>query len=217
MSAAPADVPLPAWWTPLRQRVAALRATDFPAPPPPPGVGRPGAVLILLGEQTGTGPDVTVIERAATLRNHAGQCAFPGGGTEPGDDGPAGTALRESAEEIDLRPATVRVVATLPPLWLSVSDFVVTPVLAAWRQPHPVRAVDAGEVARVARLPLAELADPAHRFRVRHSSGYIGPAFLVRDMLIWGFTGGLLDRLLELGGWARPWDAGRVRRLPADA
>jgi hypothetical protein len=37
----------------------------------------------------------------------------------------------------------------------------------------------------------------------------------VRGWFVWGFTAGLLDRLLELGGWARPWDL-RVRRpVPA--
>jgi hypothetical protein len=25
-------------------------------------------------------------------------------------------------------------------------------------------------------------------------------------MLIWGFTGLLVDRLLALGGWEKPWD-----------
>lgn len=203
---------LPAWWTPLRGWAATVRASDFPAPPPA-AAGRPGAVLILLGEQEATGPDVVIIERAATLRNHAGQCAFPGGGTEPDDAGPAGTALREAAEEIGLRPGTVEVVATLPPLWLNVSSFLVTPVLAWWREPHPVTALDPGEVARVERLPLAELADPAHRFRVRHRSGYVGPAFRTRSMLIWGFTGAIVDLLLRFGGWSVPWDADRVEPL----
>jgi 8-oxo-dGTP pyrophosphatase MutT (NUDIX family) len=204
---------LPAWWTPLRDRVLSVRASDFPTPPPPASAGRPGAVLILLGQQEATGPDVVIIERAAMLRNHAGQCAFPGGGTEPGDAGPSGTALREAAEEIGLRPDTVEVVATLPELWLSVSSFLVTPVLAWWREPHPVTALDPGEVARVERLPIAELADPAHRFRVRHPSGYVGPAFRTRSMLIWGFTGAIVDLLLEFGGWTRPWDRDRVEPL----
>jgi 8-oxo-dGTP pyrophosphatase MutT (NUDIX family) len=204
---------LPAWWGPLRERALAVRAGDLPEPRAPVGAGRPGAVLILFGQQEATGPDVVIIERAATLRNHAGQCAFPGGGTEAGDDGPAGTALREAAEEIGLRPATVEVVATLPELWLNVSSYLVTPVLAWWREPHPVSALDPGEVARVERLPVAELADPAHRFQVRHASGYVGPAFRTRSMLIWGFTGAIVDLLLEFGGWAVPWDRDRVEPL----
>jgi hypothetical protein len=36
-------------------------------------------------------------------------------------------------------------------------------------------------------------------------------------MLIWGFTGLLVDRLLALGGWERPWDTAIVRELPDGA
>ena len=67
------------------------------------------------------------------------------------------------------------------------------------------------------RVPLAELLDPANRLRVRHPSGYVGAAFGVGGLLVWGFTAGLLDRLLRLAGWEQPWDRGRVEDLPADA
>ena len=67
----------------------------------------------------------------------------------------------------------------------------------------------------MARVPLAELADPANRFRVRHpASGYVGPAFDVADMVVWGFTAGLLDAILEAAGLARPWDTADVRPVP---
>ena len=69
----------------------------------------------------------------------------------------------------------------------------------------------------MARVPLAELADPANRFRVAHPSGYIGPAFGVADMVVWGFTAGLLDAILEAAGLARWWNRGDVRPLPASA
>jgi hypothetical protein len=42
--------------------------------------------------------------------------------------------------------------------------------------------------------------------RARHPSGYVGPAFDVNGLVVWGFTAGLLDRLLALSGWQRPWD-----------
>ena len=109
---------------------------------PPQDGGRPSAVLILIGDSPGTGPDLLVIERASTLRDHAGQPAFPGGARDPGDDWPAGTALREANEEVGLDPDTVEVIATLPELWLPVSNFVVTPVVAWWREPHEVGVVD---------------------------------------------------------------------------
>ena len=74
--------------------------------------------------------------------------------------------------------------------------------------------VDPAEVARVVRVPLAELLDPAHRFTVTHPSGYVGPAFDVDGLFVWGFTAGLLARVLALAGLERPWDTGDRRPLP---
>ncbi|MEN3304673.1 MAG: hypothetical protein V7603_875 [Micromonosporaceae bacterium] len=196
---------LPGWWSPLLERIAGARTSDFSRLPTPADGGRPSAVLILLGEAAPGEPDVVVLERAADMRHHAGQPAFPGGAADPGDPDPAATALREAHEEIGLDRASVAVLATLPPLWIPVSRFVVTPVLAWWRVPHPVWPRDRAEVARVERIPVAELTDPANRIRLRHPSGFIGTAFRVRQMLIWGFTAGVLDTLLTMAGWARPW------------
>ena len=80
----------------------------------------------------------------------------------------------------------------------------------------PVAVAADGEVTAAVRVPLAELADPANRLRVRHPSGSAGPAFRVRGMLIWGFTALLVDRLLALGGWERPWDTRAYEDLPPD-
>jgi 8-oxo-dGTP pyrophosphatase MutT (NUDIX family) len=181
--------------------------------PPPSATARRSAVLILFGEGAG-GPDVLLIEKSPHLRSHAGQPAFPGGGVDPGDDYPVGTALREAEEEAGIDPDGVRVLITLPELYLPPSDRLVVPVVAWWDDPRDVTVGDPREVARVARVPLAELTDPAHRFRIRHPSGYVGPAFGVADMVVWGFTAGLLDAILETTGLARPWDAGDVRPLP---
>jgi 8-oxo-dGTP pyrophosphatase MutT (NUDIX family) len=173
---------------------------------------RRSAVLILFGEGPG-GPDVLLIEKSAHLRSHAGQPAFPGGGADPGEDYPVGTALREAHEEAGVDPAGVRVLATLPALFLGPSDNLVVPVVGWWDDPREVTTGDPREVARVARVPLAELVDPAHRFRVRHPAGYVGPAFGVAGMVVWGFTAGLLDAVLQAAGLDRPWDAGDVRPL----
>jgi 8-oxo-dGTP pyrophosphatase MutT (NUDIX family) len=162
------------------------------------------------------GADVLLIERAHDMRSHAGQVAFPGGAVDPDDDGVVGAALREAAEETGLEPSGVDVFGTLPALFLPVSDFVVTPVLAWWREPTPVGVVDPAEVASVHRVLLTDLLDPANRLQVSHPSGYVGAAFEVGDLLVWGFTAGLLDRLLRLAGWEQPWDRSRVQELPAD-
>ena len=203
---------VPDWLAPLAAALPDITVEQLTRWAPPDEGGRPSAVLVLFG-QGADGPDVLLIERAHTMRSHAGQPAFPGGAQDPGDDGPVGAALREAAEEVGLDPASVEVLGTLPGLWLPPSGFVVHPVVAFWQAPHEVWAVDAAEVAAVVRAPIAELVDPANRLRVTHPSGWVGPAFNVGDLLVWGFTAALLDRLLHLGGWELPWDTGRVQPL----
>jgi 8-oxo-dGTP pyrophosphatase MutT (NUDIX family) len=188
---------------PLRHRMPLVTAT-----------ARRSAVLILFGEGA-EGPDVLLIEKSPHLTRHAGQPAFPGGGVDPGDDYPVGTALREAQEEAGVEPAGVRVLATLPELFLDRSDNLVVPVVGWWEKPVDLLIGDTREVARVARVPLAELTDPANRFRTRHpASGWIGPAFDVAGMTVWGFTAGLLDAILEAAGLTRPWNRDDIRPVP---
>jgi 8-oxo-dGTP pyrophosphatase MutT (NUDIX family) len=168
---------------------------------------------MLFGEGP-AGPDLLLIERAHSLRDHAGQPAFPGGSLDPEDRDAVDAALREAEEEVGLARDSVAVLGNLPAVFIPVTGFVVTPVLGWWHSPSPVAPVDRGEVAAVVRVPIADLSDPAHRIRVRHPSGWIGPAFTVHGLLVWGFTAGLIDTLLRLGGWERPWDPGTVRELP---
>jgi 8-oxo-dGTP pyrophosphatase MutT (NUDIX family) len=207
---------VPEWLRPLVDAARSVAPEALSRFLPPAQGGRDSAVLMLFGEGP-AGPDVLLIERSSQMRSHAGQPAFPGGAVDPTDDGPVAAALREAAEETGLDPAGVEVVATLPALWLPPSGFVVYPVLGWWAVPSAVGAVDPQEVAAVVRVPVRDLVDPAKRFRVRHPSGWLGPAFAVGDLMVWGFTAGLLDRLLALGGFERPWDTTRERDLPADA
>lgn len=207
----PADVP--GWLTPLvaaAQDMEAGELTRIPAPDD--DIGRPASVLMLLGERDGPGsaPDVLLLRRADGLSSHPGQVSFPGGSLDLADAGPVEAAVREATEEVGLDPTGVRPVAIYPRLFLPPSQFLVTPVLAHWVRPSPVAPVDLGETAAVARVPLAYLADPANRIHVRHPSGYLGAGFLVPDMLVWGFTAGLLAVLLALGGWEQPWDEERI-------
>ncbi|HEX3787575.1 MAG TPA: CoA pyrophosphatase [Pseudonocardiaceae bacterium] len=206
---------VPDWLASLVTATASLDPTAFRRAVGPPRTGaRLAAVLMLFGDGTAeTGPDLLLLRRADTLGKHAGQVAFPGGSADPDDDGPVGTALREAVEEVGLRPDGVRPLALLPRLYVPVSGFDVTPVLAHWQQPSPVRAVDPGETAAVARVPISLLTDPAHRLVVRHPSGVNSPAYLVPGMLVWGFTAALVTMCLQLGGWDRPWDRTDVRDI----
>lgn len=207
----------PTWVRSLEDLPSRVGADDLNVfRPPADAVLRRCGVLLLFGDGP-DGPDVLLTERSTTLRAHAGQVSFPGGAVEDVDDGPVSAAVREAVEETGLGPAGVRILGTLPAVYVPASGNLVTPVLAWWADPSPVRAVDPAEVARVARVPVAELVDPAHRFAVRHPLGFVGPGFRVRGLFVWGFTAGLLDHVLHLTGWDTPWDRSRVEELPGYA
>jgi 8-oxo-dGTP pyrophosphatase MutT (NUDIX family) len=210
------DSAVPDWLRPIVEVCATVQAGDLSRFSAPPGSApRRASVLILFGSGA-EGHTVLLLERAHDMRSHAGQVAFPGGAQDDGDIDEVAAALREAHEETGLDPAGVTVIGVLPALWLPPSNFAVTPVVGWWQAPSAVYAVDAAETASVHAVPLAELLDPANRVSVQHPSGFVGPAFLVRDLVVWGFTAGLLSRLLALAGWELPWDEEAVLELPPD-
>ena len=83
-----------------------------------------------------------------------------------------------------------------------------------WGDPVPLAPVDLGEVAAVHQVPVASLLDPAHRETWVHPGGFSGPAFLLGDLYIWGFTAYLLDGMFDLLGWTQPWDTSRTSEIP---
>jgi 8-oxo-dGTP pyrophosphatase MutT (NUDIX family) len=205
----------PAWLTRVMQHADTTQPERFSRFLPPDRGGRESAVLMLFGPDAAGAESLLLIERSHGMRSHPGQVALPGGATEPGDAGARATALREATEEVNLDPAGVEVLGVLPPLFLPPSGFVVSTVLGWWADPSPVSVGDPAEVAQVIQAPLAYLTDPAIRHTVTHPSGYLGPAFtLGDDLLLWGFTGGLVTKVLELSGLDRDWDHSRMEPLP---
>lgn len=152
-------------------------------------------VPIVLREQA---PTVLLTQRTAHLRDHAGQVSFPGGRVEPGDDSPEATALREAEEEIGLAPEVVEVIGRLPP-FLTVTGFIVTPVVGLVRPPFDLR-LDAFEVAEVFEPPLSFLLDEANH--IHHELVWRGHPHRYWSMPwqgynIWGATAGMLRALYQ--------------------
>ncbi|WP_347352960.1 CoA pyrophosphatase [Intrasporangium sp.] len=213
------DQPRPGWMQRLVTRLGMVDGDYFSRfLPPDDDTGRESAVLMLFGPppvgSAATGEHVLLIERSHTMRSHPAQIAFPGGAREPTDRDAVETALREAHEETGLDPAGVEVVSVLPSLFLPPSQFVVAPVIAWWRHPTPVGIVDEAEVHDVIEVPLQHLVDPGCRYSVRHPSGFTGPAFDIDQLVLWGFTAGLLSRTLELAGLDHAWDQQVLRPLP---
>jgi 8-oxo-dGTP pyrophosphatase MutT (NUDIX family) len=148
-------------------------------------------------------PGVILTQRTETLRNHAGQVAFPGGRADPGDVDLVATALREAEEEIGLPPRAVTVVG-LADRYRTVTGFEVTPVLGVIPPDLPLTAAEA-EVAALFEVPLSFLLDPAHHHRV--SAPWRGRTrhfyeILWNDRRIWGATAAMIVNLSRRLQWA---------------
>jgi 8-oxo-dGTP pyrophosphatase MutT (NUDIX family) len=186
------------------------------------GTKRDAAVLVLFSgppDASGGLPDdadLLVTVRASTLRHHAGQAAFPGGATDPGDEGPISTAFREAREETGIDTGRLHPLATLERMFIPPSGFHVVPVLAYSPDPGPVAVVDESETAIVARVPVRAFINPENRIMVYREANprrFAGPAFLLNEMLVWGFTGQVISAMLDVAGWAKPWNTGDVLEL----
>jgi len=91
-------------------------------------------------------------------------------------------------------------------------------VLADAADPGPVAVVDPAETAIVARVPVRAFINPENRlmvYRQQNTSRFAGPAFLLNQMLVWGFTGQVISAILDVAGWAQPWNTDDVRELDA--
>jgi 8-oxo-dGTP pyrophosphatase MutT (NUDIX family) len=208
----------PSWLDPVVRALDLIEGSDLTAfLPPEDHDARASAVLVLFGEGE-AGPDLLLTERSHTMRSHPGQVSFPGGGLDPGE-GPHEAALREAYEETGLEPAGVQILGELPELWLPPSNNVVTPVVGWWRDPSPVSVRSLEEVHAIYRVPIAELRDPVHRIRVRspRNPDWLGPGFWIgpdKDVILWGFTGGIVARLFEYVGWIADLPDAPVVDLP---
>jgi 8-oxo-dGTP pyrophosphatase MutT (NUDIX family) len=163
-----------------------------------PAVRVPAAVLVALVERD-SGLSVILTERAATLRDHAGQVSFPGGRIETSDPDAWMAALRETEEEIGLNRSHVEFAGYMPD-HLVISGFRVTPVVGFVR-PDFALSIDQAEVREVFEVPLSYIFDEGnHKPRLRKVADM---EFEVADIPfgqrnIWGATAGMLLTLRRL-------------------
>ena len=159
---------------------------------------RRSAVLLPLFEYAGR-PHLLFIRRAATLRAHSGEIAFPGGKADPDDPSLLATALREAYEEIGLAAQHVVPLGVLAPVFTVVSNYMITPVVGFLPDGLGTLHLQPSEVAETIIAPLVELANPAifhteqweREDKVRTIYFYDYGAYR-----IWGATGRILTTFL---------------------
>lgn len=147
----------------------------------------------------GPGPRVLFTKRALSLADHAGEISFPGGRVEPGDLDAAAAALRESEEELGLRPSQIEILGALD-FYETRTGFRVSPLVGLLSPPLDLKP-DPREVAEVLEVPLAHLLDPANHRRRDFTAGGQARSFYAIPFgghTIWGATAGMLMNLCEV-------------------
>jgi 8-oxo-dGTP pyrophosphatase MutT (NUDIX family) len=166
----------------------------------PGGTGTAAAVLIAITDRDD--PGVILTQRPETMRRHAGQVAFPGGRIDPEDADAIAAALREAEEEVALPREQVHIIQALP-LYQTITDFDITPVLAVIPPDLPLVPHD-HEVAAVFEVPLAFLFDPANRTEQSVMVEGIERRYfeiMWQDRKIWGATAAMLANLSARLKW----------------
>ena len=158
---------------------------------------RVAAVLILLYPFKGSIYTV-FMQRHDYDGVHGGQISFPGGKHEPEDESVIQTALREADEETGIDRSGVNVIGTLTPLFIPVSNMIVTPVLG-WINGKPVFKHKQDEVLFLIEADLKILLDPAtvrlKPYEIRGETLEI-KYFDYEGNTIWGATAMILHELL---------------------
>ena len=158
---------------------------------------RPASVLVPVVERGGR-LELILTRRAALLKHHPGQVAFPGGKQEATDATQLDAALREAREEIGLDPGEVEVLGALD-LHETVTDFAVAPfvgLVAPGFRPVPDRA----EVDEVFEVPLGFVLDPANlQVHGRRWQGQLRRYYVIPygPHYIWGATARILKTLAD--------------------
>lgn len=165
----------------------------------PTSMARPAAVLALLYPGPEGEARTILIERVAYDGHHSGEVSFPGGKADPGDADAAATALREAAEEVglDAGAAGVEVAGVLEDVFIPVSDFRITPVVALAARAPELRP-NPTEVARILTPPIAAFLPGAPLDVVERTIDGWGlryGGYRIEGLHVWGATGRILGQL----------------------
>lgn len=162
------------------------------------GVLTPAAVAVPLHIRDG-GVNLVLTVRADTVEHHKSEISFPGGRVDAGDSSEFDAALRETWEEIGIRPESVRLLGRLDD-FRSISGYRVRPYVVLLTDEKPAYDPHPGEVSEVIEVPLEHLLDPSnHRVDTSiHPLGHPIQFFYWKDRTVWGLTGAILRQLLEV-------------------
>jgi 8-oxo-dGTP pyrophosphatase MutT (NUDIX family) len=136
--------------------------------------------------------------RSTALPQHRGEVSLPGGATDPEDDGPVSTALRETCEEVGIAPQAIEVWGLLTPIYIPPSNFRLTPVVGFAASPIRLQP-NPHEITDVFTVPLRHLLDSTTvvvEEWMLHGIQTQVPFFALHGHKVWGATALVLSELV---------------------
>jgi 8-oxo-dGTP pyrophosphatase MutT (NUDIX family) len=160
-------------------------------------------MLALVQRETAQGTvefDVLLTRRNASLREHSGQIAFPGGRVDETDASDEAAALREAFEEVGLRSENVEVLGQLN-RYVTGTGFDIAPIVGIVKQPFMAN-LSTGEVSEIFQVPLVFLMNPQnhrrHVIEITADSRRTFYSIPYQNYFVWGATAAMLRNFYRM-------------------
>ncbi|MBM4326149.1 MAG: CoA pyrophosphatase [Deltaproteobacteria bacterium] len=151
-------------------------------------------------------PTVLLTRRSDLVEHHKGEISFPGGKMDDTDPDLLSCALRETAEEVGIRPEDVRILGELDDFYTVATSYLVAPFVGTLPYPYEFKP-SAREIDEVLGVPLEVFFDPSRRseetwrFQGRDIEVVV---YKWQGHNIWGATARILKHFTELIEHGRP-------------
>ena len=158
----------------------------------------PSAIILPLFEKNGEA-HILLTVRTDTVAHHKGQVSCPGGAWETQDASLEATALRETEEEVGIPAGHITLIGQLDD-FPTITNFMVTPYIGTIPYPYQSN-INREEVAELLEVPLALFLNDQHfEMKEKTFNGKRYPVYYYyfNHAIIWGVTGFILNRFIEL-------------------
>jgi 8-oxo-dGTP pyrophosphatase MutT (NUDIX family) len=142
---------------------------------------------------------VLLTKRTHKVKTHKGEISFPGGVRDRSDRDLKETALRESFEEIGLRPGDVKILGCLDDVE-TMTRYRIRPFVGVFPHPYPFL-INREEIEEIVEVPCQSLVREAfleEKKVVLNSGERVIYAYTYQDYRIWGATAAILKQFVDL-------------------
>lgn len=159
------------------------------------------AAVLLLVYPSNTTSSFVLIKRPTYNGAHSNQIALPGGKVEPQDENLSETAMREAHEEVNILPSQIIKTTPLTPIYIPLSNFLVSPFLAISNTP-PNFIKEEREVDKILQIPVSDLLKhtilPTTDIKTSSKNTIQSPYFSLNNEIVWGATAMVLNEFKHL-------------------